>query len=189
MLGGISARLSKMMSSAPTSAGFSTAVTEPTTSATVCGLKLSSCILNSSNPFATTVADLKLLEASKAGAVATRTACPGFKHDDQTMKWATPDDANTINCLGYSPHTFEYYCESLRTALASSTKPGWMSISGVSNAPSCVPFPFLVSPPFLTPRCVRNQLHGTLPQTLARPLDHHLPCESLAPKNTKASTR
>ena len=41
-------------------------------------------------------------------------ACPGFVHDDATMKWATPDKANTINCLGYSPNTFEYYCENVQ---------------------------------------------------------------------------
>ena len=97
----------------------------------LCGLKLKSCLFNSSNPFATTLADLQKLEASSAGAVATRTACPGFVHDEATMKWATPDKANTINCLGYSPMSFEYYCDSA-VALGGS-KPIWMSISGYAS--------------------------------------------------------
>ena len=94
----------------------------------VCGLSLPSCVFNSSNPFATTLEDLQALDASAAGAVATRTACPGFVHDEATMKWASPDGANTINCLGYSPLPFEYYTGCLPQL--SGAKPCWLSISG-----------------------------------------------------------
>ena len=101
---------------------------EPTLATSVCGHDLPSCLFNSSNPFATNLSDLVQLDESAAGAVATRTACPGFVHDDATMKWAASDGANTINCLGYSPNSFEYYCENLPHL--SGGKPAWMSISG-----------------------------------------------------------
>jgi len=105
----------------------------PTLSTRVCGLELPSCVFNSSNPYTTELADLQAIVASAAGAVASRTACPGFVHDDATMKWKAPDGANTINCLGYSPNTFEYYCSALPTALAGSRKPAWFSISGYAE--------------------------------------------------------
>ena len=108
-----------------------TGADEPSLATSVCGLSLSSCLFNSSNPFATNLDDLQKLEASAAGAIATRTACPGFVHDDATMKWATPDKANTINCLGYSPNTFEYYCENVQKL--TDGKPIWMSISGYAE--------------------------------------------------------
>ena len=66
------------------------------------GLKLSSCLFNSSNPFATNLEDLQALDVSASGAVATRTACPGFVHDEKTMKWASPDGKNTTNCETHS---------------------------------------------------------------------------------------
>ena len=47
------------------------------------------------------------------------------------MKWKSQDGANTINCLGYSPNTFDYYCSSLATL--KSSKPAWMSISGYAD--------------------------------------------------------
>ena len=100
----------------------------PSLRTVVCGLSLPSCVFNSSNPFATSLEDLQALDASAAGAVATRTACPGFVHDEATMKWASPDGANTINCLGYSPLPFEYYTGCLPQL--SGAKPCWLSISG-----------------------------------------------------------
>ena len=104
---------------------------EASIATTVCGLELSSCLFNSSNPYATTLADLQTLKNSAAGAVATRTACPGFVHDAATMKWYSPDGANTINCLGYSPKSFEYYIDSLQKLACD--KPAWLSISGYAS--------------------------------------------------------
>ena len=45
------------------------------------------------------------------------------------MKWKSPDGANTINCLGYSPMPFEYYHDCLKAGTVT-TKPAWFSISG-----------------------------------------------------------
>ena len=107
---------------------FSSAAT-PSVATRLCGLQLPSVLFNSSNPFATHQEDLEALNASSAGAVATRTACPGFVHDEATMKWKSPDGANTINCLGYSPMPFEYYHDCLKAGTVT-TKPAWFSISG-----------------------------------------------------------
>ena len=60
------------------------------------------------------------------------------------MQWTSPDGANTINNLGYSPNSFEYYSESYLTALKDSSKPAWFSISGYAHevaAPSQLPRP------------------------------------------------
>jgi dihydroorotate dehydrogenase (fumarate) len=108
-------------------------------STTVARIALQKVLLNSSNPFATTVDDLQSLADSPAtGAFATRTACPNFEHDDAKHQWCEYSEGNTINCLGYSCHTFDYYIDAIKkvqssTSSAASMKPAVFSISGYAN--------------------------------------------------------
>jgi dihydroorotate dehydrogenase (fumarate) len=109
---------------------------------TVAGISLSKVLLNSSNPFATSVDDLqKLANSPASGAFTTRTACPNFEHDDakhQWREWGSSSNGaavggNTINCLGYSCHTLEYYCDAIRKVQTSSNKPAFLSITGYAH--------------------------------------------------------
>jgi dihydroorotate dehydrogenase (fumarate) len=100
----------------------------------VAGITLSKVLLNSSNPFATSVDDLQSLADSPAsGAFATRTACPNFEHDDAKHKWRYDKVGNTINCLGYSSQTFEYYIDAVKQVHTTSSKPAFISLSGYAN--------------------------------------------------------
>jgi dihydroorotate dehydrogenase (fumarate) len=109
---------------------------------TVAGISLSKVLLNSSNPFATSVDDLQKLATSPAsGAFTTRTACPNFEHDDAKHQWrgwgsssnGAAVGGNTINCLGYSCHTLEYYCDAIRKVQTGSNKPAFLSITGYAH--------------------------------------------------------
>jgi len=106
---------------------------------TVASVPLSSVLLNSANPIATTAEDLRQLAASRhTGAVTTRTTCPNFVHDDakhQWCTWSTPDGTsrnNTINCLGYSPHDLDYYVQAIKE-LPDPSKPVFVSVSGYAS--------------------------------------------------------
>lgn len=81
-------------------------------------------LINSSNPWATTLEDLRSLFAcASTGAVTTRTSLlDGFAHDSTKHKYtffdgATheptsipgPNQNGSLNCLGYSPITLETY--------------------------------------------------------------------------------
>jgi len=102
-------------------------------STTVAGITLKKTLLNSSNPFATSFKDLQLLADSKAsGAIATRTACPNFVHDDTKHQWRNYESGNTINCLGYSCNSFEYYINTVKHDLKTD-KPVFISISGYAQ--------------------------------------------------------
>jgi dihydroorotate dehydrogenase (fumarate) len=114
---------------------------------TVAGISLSKVLLNSPNPFATTVDNLQALANSPAsGAFMTRTACPNFEHDDakhQWREWGSTSNTsstttaggggNTINCLGYSCHTLEYYCDAVQKVQTTSNKPAFISITGYAH--------------------------------------------------------
>jgi dihydroorotate dehydrogenase (fumarate) len=110
---------------------------------TVAGISLSKVLLNSSNPFATSVDDLQTLANSPAsGAFTTRTACPNFEHDDAKHQWrewgtssttTTAVGGNTINCLGYSCHTLDYYCDAIQKVQTTSNKPAFISITGYAH--------------------------------------------------------
>lgn len=109
--------------------------TSPSLSTTVCGVPFpKGCLLNSSNPFATSIDDLQSLADSPAtGAFATRTACPNFVHDDALHQWQEWGSSNTINCLGYSCHSFEYYVDAIQKVQATTGKPAFFSISGYAH--------------------------------------------------------
>lgn len=109
----------------------------------VAGIRLPKVFLNSPNPRATTVEDLTAIAKSPStGAFTTRTACPNFEHDDAKHQWrewktasgetpAPGKGGNTINCLGYSCHTFEYYGDAIQTIQKDiPDKPAFYSISG-----------------------------------------------------------
>lgn len=113
-------------------------------STSVAGISLPKVLLNSPNPRATSVDDLLSIASSPAtGAFTTRTACPNFEHDDAKHQWREwgmarggPESAggNTINCLGYSCHTFEYYGDAIQTIQETVTdKPAFYSISGYAQ--------------------------------------------------------
>lgn len=101
----------------------------------VAGIRLPKVLLNSPNPRATTVENLSDIATSPAtGAFTTRTACPNFEHDDQKHQWRPHNGLNTINCLGYSCHTFEYYGEAIQTVQTQvPDKPAFYSISGYAH--------------------------------------------------------
>lgn len=110
----------------------------------VAGISLPKVLLNSPNPRATSVDDLLAIASSSAtGAFTTRTACPNFEHDDAKHQWrawkatTTPGegDANTINCLGYSCHDFDYYGTAIQTVQKTipENKPAFYSISGYAQ--------------------------------------------------------
>ena len=107
-------------------------------STTVAGISLGKSLLNSSNPFATSLANLQeLADSGSSGAITTRTACPNFVHDDAVHQWRSWDASsggasnNTINCLGYSCNTFEYYLQAMKDLKTS--KPIFMSLSGYAG--------------------------------------------------------
>lgn len=108
---------------------------------TVAGISLSKVLLNSSNPFATSVDDLQKLANSPASrALTTRTACPNFEHDDVKYlwrEWGSSSKAavggNTSNYLGYSCHTLQYYHDAIRKVQTNSNKPAFLSISGYAH--------------------------------------------------------
>ena len=103
---------------------------------TISGVPFAKVLLNSANPIATTVDDLDSLAASPAtGAFTTRTACPNFEHDDSKHQWrawksseSTTVCGNTINCLGYSSQTIEYYLEAVKQVQSKHSKPAVISI-------------------------------------------------------------
>jgi dihydroorotate dehydrogenase (fumarate) len=114
-------------------------------STTVAGIHLPKVLLNSPNPRATSVENLTDIASSTAtGAFTTRTACPNFEHDDAKHQWrewgasattaTAGEGGNTINCLGYSCHSFEYYGEAIQTVQKSiPDKPAFYSISGYAE--------------------------------------------------------
>ncbi len=111
--------------------------TVPSLSTTVAGIRLAKVLLNSPNPLATSVENLNDIASSPAtGAFTTRTACPNFEHDDAKHQWREwgPTGGNTINCLGYSCHSFEYYGEAIQMVQQSiPDKPAVYSISGYAQ--------------------------------------------------------
>ncbi|KAK3685758.1 hypothetical protein B0T22DRAFT_228820 [Podospora appendiculata] len=99
-------------------------------------LDISPPLVNSANPWATTLDDLRLLHACPStGAVTTRTSLiQGFAHDpskhqyifhspethassarDQPIGTAPPAQTASLNSLGYSPHTLEIYLHFIKT--------------------------------------------------------------------------
>lgn len=112
---------------------------------TVAGISLPKVLLNSPNPQATTKENLyAIASSSSTGAFTTRTACPNFEHDDAQHQWrpwganngfkAMPAGGNTINCLGYSPHSFEYYGQAIQDVQSLvQDKPAFYSISGYAE--------------------------------------------------------
>lgn len=99
----------------------------------IAGVPLRKVLLNSSNPSATSLEQLLALDASPAtGAFTTRTACPGFVHDDSIHQWKEMNNSgNTINCFGYSSQSFDFYCDAIQEVQRSGTgKPAIMSVSG-----------------------------------------------------------
>jgi len=113
------------------------ATTAPDLSTTVAGITLNKSVLNSSNPYATSSKDLQeLANSPSSGAIATRTACPNFVHDDGVHQWrnwgGNGTTKNTINCLGYSCNTFEYYIKTIQEDL-DITKPVFLSVSGYAG--------------------------------------------------------
>jgi dihydroorotate dehydrogenase (fumarate) len=100
---------------------------------TVAGISLSKVLLNSANPFATSVDDLQKLANSPAtGAFTTRTCDPNFVHDDAKHQWRELD-GNTINCMGLSCHQLEYYCDAILKVQTTSNKPAVLSITGYAH--------------------------------------------------------
>lgn len=113
----------------------------------VAGITLPKAILNSPSPRATSLEDLRAIADSPAtGAFTTRTACPNFVHDDAQHQWREWSDGNTINCLGYSCHPFEYYSNAIQTlhgemkekkdrsrSSLDFIKPAFFSISGYAH--------------------------------------------------------
>lgn len=110
-------------------------------------------VINSANPWATTLSDLQtLFDSPFTGAVTTRTSLlDGFDHDPSIHQFAffdpathTPSQPNnqpaspstqtaTLNTLGYSPHPLSYYLTAIRTITTSHhnpTKPFIISITG-----------------------------------------------------------
>lgn len=95
-------------------------------------LKISPALVNSANPWATSLEDLKALyECPNIGAVTTRTSLiAGFAHDPSRHQFTLFDTATheseqdrtklngrenaSLNTLGYSPHTLEVYLEFIR---------------------------------------------------------------------------
>ncbi|KAK0635867.1 hypothetical protein B0T17DRAFT_470087, partial [Bombardia bombarda] len=81
-------------------------------------------LINSSNPWATSLDDLRLLYACPStGAVTTRTSLiKGFAHDAAKHQYvgggAVAGKNASINSLGYSPHTLETYLGFIKTISA-----------------------------------------------------------------------
>ncbi|KAK3328359.1 hypothetical protein B0T19DRAFT_188592 [Cercophora scortea] len=120
-------------------------------------LDISPPLVNSANPWATTLDDLRLLHASPStGAVTTRTSLiQGFAHDpakhqyifhspethassprDQPIGTALPNTHTaSLNSLGYSPHTLETYLGFIQTIVKetktnTNKKPFIVSVTG-----------------------------------------------------------
>ncbi|KAK0727052.1 hypothetical protein B0T26DRAFT_638253 [Lasiosphaeria miniovina] len=81
-------------------------------------------LVNSANPWATTLDDLRsLYSCTSTGAVTTRTSLiGGFDHDPSKHQYVLFDAAThaaaknaSLNCLGYSPHTLETYLSFIKT--------------------------------------------------------------------------
>ena len=106
-------------------------------------------LVNSSNPWATTLEDLRSLFAcASTGAVTTRTSLlGGFAHDSSKHKYTFfdaaihepasipgPSQNGSLNCLGYSPITLETYLGFVRSIAnehaAESSKGFIISVSG-----------------------------------------------------------
>ena len=86
----------------------------------VAGIPFAKPLGNSPNPLATTKEMLNDIASSPAtGCFTTRTACPGFVHDDARHQWRALESGNTINCLGYSCYDFAYYCDAIPQVQAS----------------------------------------------------------------------
>jgi len=89
-------------------------------------------LLNSANPWATDVKDLRALyDCRYTGAVTTRTSLiGGFNHDAAAHQYAFFDaaaghgrgtDTASVNSLGYSPHTLDEYLSFIREVLSSTS--------------------------------------------------------------------
>jgi len=96
-------------------------------------LVLPSFCLNSANPVASEHEFLlRLSESRFAAGVTSRTSMlNGFDHDDEIHRWSM-NPQHSLNCYGYSPHSYEYYA-SISKRLTEKGKPYFMSITGSSS--------------------------------------------------------
>lgn len=121
-------------------------------------LKISPPLVNSANPWATTLEDLKALyDCPYTGAVTTRTSLyTGFGHDPSKHQFTLFDAAThnseqdqdklsghenaSLNTLGYSPLTLETYLDFIRTIAATSSplRPGKGFLVSVTGSPGDV---------------------------------------------------
>lgn len=104
-------------------------------------------LLNSANPWATTLNDLRALYACKStGAVTTRTSLiKGFDHSPERHQYiyfdptthisygttSTPAASATLNSLGYSPLTLDTYLDIIKTIASETPNPArkWFIVS------------------------------------------------------------
>lgn len=117
-------------------------------------LKISPAVVNSANPWATNLEDLKALyECPNTGAVTTRTSLiSGFAHDPSRHQFTLFDAVThqaeqdrtklkghenaSLNTLGYSPYTLETYLGFIRQIADSpSARPGKGFIISVTGSP------------------------------------------------------
>ncbi|KAJ0107359.1 dihydroorotate oxidase [Diaporthe amygdali] len=117
-------------------------------------LEISPCLVNSANPWATSLEDLKALyECPNTGAVTTRTSLiSGFAHDPSKHQFTLFDAAThhseqdrtklkghenaSLNTLGYSPLTLQTYLGFIgQIAEVPSARPGKGFIVSVTGSP------------------------------------------------------
>ena len=122
-------------------------------------LEISPPLVNSANPWATSLEDLKALyECPNIGAVTTRTSLvSGFAHDASRHQFTLFDAAthqaeqdrtklkghenSSLNTLGYSPHTLEVYLGFIgKIAESPSARPGKGFIISVTGSPEEVAY-------------------------------------------------
>lgn len=128
------------------------------TSTATPALKINPPLVNSANPWATTLEDLTALyDCPHTGAVTTRTSlCTGFAHDPATHQYTLFDVAThkteqdlskltghenaSLNTLGYSPLTLESYLDFIRTIATTSSfiREGKGFIISVTGSPEDV---------------------------------------------------
>lgn len=121
-------------------------------------LNINPPLVNSANPWATSLDDLKALyECPHTGAVTTRTSlCTGFAHDPSRHQFTLFDAAThkseqdrtklsghenaSLNTLGYSPITLESYLEFIRTIATTSpsARPDKGFLVSVTGSPNDV---------------------------------------------------
>lgn len=96
-----------------------------------CGLNLSSPILNAAGAKDVSLADLRALGQSAAGAIVIKTATTEFRNGNATPRWHA-DDLGSVNSMGLPNLGYERYVAAL-PELKEFGKPIFASVSGLNE--------------------------------------------------------